>query len=175
MQDQPTLAQIAYDAYAVMHRLFLDGQAAPPAWETLSIKEHAAWQYALEKALEAHHPGQERILMSEPRTPAQIAYAATGGRCCPACKGTDIANGNETTFTSCTIRRVFLCEDCGAGWKAVYTLSGYEDLRLPVRQRGAAICAVCSATLEAGAVYCPNHPTAQVCILLEDTDVPGHP
>jgi C4-type Zn-finger protein len=65
-------------------------------------------------------------------TPNQIAYAATGGRSCPACEGTDIASGNDTTFTNCTILRVLLCEDCGAGWKAVYTLSGYEDLRLPL-------------------------------------------
>ena len=39
---------------------------------------------------------------------------------------------------------------------------------LPVRQRRAAVCAVCSALLEAGAWYCQRHPEAQIMVMLEE-------
>jgi hypothetical protein len=39
------------------------------------------------------------------------------------------------------------------------------------RQRGAAVCAVCSALLDAGRLYCPVHPQAEVYVeLTEESD-----
>jgi formate dehydrogenase maturation protein FdhE len=58
-------------------------------------------------------------------------YAATRGRICPACAGTDIANGDDITVGRSRITRRLCCENCGATWDAVYTLSGYEGLTTP--------------------------------------------
>jgi hypothetical protein len=65
----------------------------------------------------------------EPLSPAD--YAVTGGTICPACAGTDIANGDETTLGRQRITRRLCCENCGATWDGVYTLSGYESLTTP--------------------------------------------
>jgi hypothetical protein len=67
--------------------------------------------------------------MPEPLTPAD--YAATRGRICPACAGTDIANGDDITVGRQIITRRLCCENCGATWDAIYTLSGYEQLATP--------------------------------------------
>lgn len=65
--------------------------------------------------------------MLEPLSPE--GYAATGGNACPACAGTDIANGNDITFWRQVVTRRLVCENCGATWLAVYELTGYEELR----------------------------------------------
>jgi hypothetical protein len=52
-------------------------------------------------------------------------------------------------------------------WEAVAAAVLAQNI--PGKHRGAAVCAVCSAILPAGVVYCPDHPEAQVNILLEDT------
>jgi hypothetical protein len=67
--------------------------------------------------------------VGEPLTPTD--YAATLGRICPACAGTDIANEDDITIGRSRITRRLGCENCGATWDAVYTLSGYERLTTP--------------------------------------------
>lgn len=57
-------------------------------------------------------------------------YAAAGGRSCPSCEGTDIARGGCMPRGPQMVTRSLNCENCGATWIAVYTLSGYEG---PVR------------------------------------------
>ena len=44
--------------------------------------------------------------------------------------------------------------------------------RLPIRMRERAWCTVCERVLEAGAVRCPEHPQAEVMLVLRDEE--GH-
>ena len=64
-------------------------------------------------------------------------YAATGGTICPACAGPDMANGDAITVGRQIITRRLCCENCGATWDGVYTLSGYESLTRPEEDRHA--------------------------------------
>ena len=54
------------------------------------------------------------------------------------------------------------------------TLRRRYGRRLPVRSRGAAVCAVCSAVLAPDAVRCPAHPEGDVYIMLEDMKEDTH-
>ena len=50
----------------------------------------------------------------------------------------------------------------------LFALRRLHGRSLPVRRRGAAVCAVCSAVLALDAVRCPAHPGGEVYIMLED-------
>lgn len=56
-------------------------------------------------------------------------YAARHGRICPACGGTDLARHAYEQAGPQALLRAWECENCGASWCAVYTLTGYERLR----------------------------------------------
>ena len=64
--------------------------------------------------------------MPEPLTPDQYAYAC--GTRCPACEGTDLSRGRYESTHPDTVTRRWGCENCGASWVAVYTLTWYEGL-----------------------------------------------
>jgi transposase-like protein len=66
--------------------------------------------------------------MTDPLSPD--AYAAAAGKHCPACEGTDLARGRMDSAREGTVTRRWACENCGATWTAVYTLTWYEGLRL---------------------------------------------
>jgi transposase-like protein len=59
------------------------------------------------------------------------AYAATGGTHCPACGGTDLARGRMDSERADTVTRRWACENCGATWTAVYTLTWYDEVCVP--------------------------------------------
>jgi hypothetical protein len=52
VEEQPTLAQIAYDAYGSMLRMY-DGEPLLAPWEMLPPQQRAAWQYAIDKVEES--------------------------------------------------------------------------------------------------------------------------
>jgi hypothetical protein len=59
------------------------------------------------------------------------AYAAQRGTACPACGGTDLARGRYDSAHPGTVTRCWACENCGATWTAVYTLTWYDGLCVP--------------------------------------------
>jgi transcriptional regulator NrdR family protein len=73
--------------------------------------------------------------MTDPLTPD--AYAATSGTACPACAGTDLARGRMDSERADTVTRRWACENCGATWTAVYTLTWYDELHVPEDHEGA--------------------------------------
>ena len=64
--------------------------------------------------------------MPAPLIPA--AYAQGAGLCCPACTGTDLTRRDFDQADPACVTRAWRCEHCGATWRAVYTLVGYEGL-----------------------------------------------
>jgi hypothetical protein len=60
-------------------------------------------------------------------------------------------------------------EEAEDGHKAVVAALLVLAQHAPVKHRGAALCTVCATILPAGVVYCPDHPEAQVNIMLEDS------
>jgi hypothetical protein len=73
--------------------------------------------------------------MTDPLTPD--AYADESGLLCPACKGSDLARGRLDSVTADTVTRRWACENCGATWLAVYTLTWYDELHVPEDHEGA--------------------------------------
>ena len=67
--------------------------------------------------------------MAEPLSPE--GYAATGGMLCPACGGTTLVLGGFTRFGMIAVTQPRRCAHCGATWRAVYELTGYEGLQRP--------------------------------------------
>jgi hypothetical protein len=61
----------------------------------------------------------------------QDAYVDESGLLCPACKGSDLARGRLDSVTADTVTRCWGCENCGATWTAVYTLTWYDGLCVP--------------------------------------------
>ena len=67
--------------------------------------------------------------MTTPLSPD--GYAATCGRVCPACTGTDLEWRDYDQAAPGSVTRAWRCEHCAATWRAVYTLTGYKGLCRP--------------------------------------------
>jgi len=63
-----------------------------------------------------------------PETLSAEAYTSAGGLCCPACGGTDLVGRDYDQAGPESVTRAWLCENCGATWRAVYALQGYRGL-----------------------------------------------
>lgn len=69
--------------------------------------------------------------MGEPLSPE--GYAATGGHVCPVCGGRDLYR-HAPQFQHASMLQRVQCENCAATWKAVYDISGYEQLQPPTKE-----------------------------------------
>ena len=55
-------------------------------------------------------------------------YLERGGICCPFCGSTAVAGGHIVAQHTNAWAEVE-CEDCGAQWRDVYSMTGYEIIR----------------------------------------------
>ena len=68
--------------------------------------------------------GEVEYLELEPLTAEQKAeYPASGGKLCPFCKGSDITTTDPPEVTDDGVTQDIECENCGAEWRDVYTLT----------------------------------------------------
>ncbi len=59
-------------------------------------------------------------------------YLERGGICCPACGSTAVAGGHIVAEYTSAWAEVE-CENCGSTWRDVYTMTGYEELKVGER------------------------------------------
>jgi hypothetical protein len=93
---------------------------------------------------------QEEERMEKTMTPGQVAYEAYRAI---------LALSFPMDFAA-------LPDTCQFAWAAA--AQAVRDAGLPVRQRERAWCTVCQQPLDAGAVYCPDHPQSDIMVVLRD-------
>jgi hypothetical protein len=92
--------------------------------------------------------------MPETPTPGEKAYAAY----VRYRNANNPFGGRELTWEECAADH--------AAWAAA--AQAVLDAGLPVRQRERAWCIVCQQPLDAGTVYCPDHPQSDIMVVLRD-------
>lgn len=104
-------------------------------------------------------------------------YAATGGLSCPACGGADLAHGRTDAEQPGWVSRRWGCSTCGATWRAVYELTGYEGLTTPPEEAMKILVldfdGVCTTYASGwqGIDVCPDPPVAGLGFFLSQAIV----